>query len=135
MNISSEALDTMARTLYGEVRGEGWEGKVAVAWVIRHRAEKPGWWGTDITSVCKAKQQFSCWNKNDPNLPKLTSVTIAHPAFRECLAAAAAVLSNNIPDPVKGATHYHTKGVAPAWSKGLTPIKEVGYHMFFNNVP
>ena len=49
--------------------------------------------------------------------------------------ALTALLSNNIPDPVKGATHYHTKGVVPAWSKGLTPIREIGYHLFFNNVP
>jgi len=135
MIYTPEALDIMARTLYGEVRGETWEGKVAVAWVIRHRVDRPGWWGNDIISVCRAKQQFSCWNKNDPNLPKLTSVTIAHPAFRECLAATAAVLSNNIPDPIKGSTHYHTRGVIPIWSKGLIPVKEIGSHLFFNNVP
>ncbi len=134
-------LDIMARTLYGEARGESWEGKVAVAWTIINRVRsdlghdgKPDWWGEGIINVCKKSGQYSCWNKNDPNLPKLLSVTVKHPVFRECLAAAAAVLSDNAPDPTKGSTHYHTTAIRPYWANGNVPTVEIGSHLFYNTV-
>ena len=37
-------LDILARTLYGEARGEGTEGMEAVANVIMNRYRKPKWY-------------------------------------------------------------------------------------------
>ena len=50
------ALDTLARTLWGEARGEGRAGMQAVANVIRNRAARPGWWGR---SVVQPKRLFA----------------------------------------------------------------------------
>ena len=58
---ATDPLRAMAATVWGEARGEPFEGKVAVAWVIINRSRKPGWWGEDIRSVCSARWQFSCW--------------------------------------------------------------------------
>ncbi|MGG6879769.1 UNVERIFIED_CONTAM: cell wall hydrolase, partial [Pseudomonas aeruginosa] len=38
MSISPSALDTLTKTIWGEARGEGREGMIAVAWVILNRA-------------------------------------------------------------------------------------------------
>ena len=133
--------DIFARTLWGEVRGESHAGKIAVAWVIRNRMEidlgndgKPDWWGEGIAGVCKKQGQFSCWNKGDVNLPKLRAVTIADPAFRECMAVVDEVLAGRVPDPTKGSTHYHTTAVRPSWIKGVKPVVKIGAHLFYNNV-
>lgn len=69
MNISPSALDTLTKTIWGEARGEGREGMIAVAWVILNRASIGGWWGNSIETVCLKPWQFSCWNANDPNAP------------------------------------------------------------------
>jgi Cell Wall Hydrolase len=42
-------------------------------------------------------------------------------AFRQCLAAAAAVLADLVPDPTHGATHYHAPHVHPSWARGHAP--------------
>lgn len=138
--ISPRDLELLARTIYGEARGEAWEGKIAVAWVIRNRVEvdlhgdgKPDWWGEGYAQVCLTPYQFSCWNKNDPNLPKLLGVTVEDPYFRVCLAAAAAVVSNLVPDPTKGARHYKTTTLAwPAsWGPQRIPLARIGSHSFY----
>ena len=37
MNASEKDRDILARTLWGEARGEGLDGQIAVAWTIRNR--------------------------------------------------------------------------------------------------
>ncbi len=71
-------IDVLARTIWGEARGEGIAGQIAVGWCIRNRVEmdlhndgRPDWWGEGYEGVCRAPWQFSCWNKNDPNFPYL----------------------------------------------------------------
>ena len=77
--MSEQDVDVLARTIWGEARGEGFAGQVAVGWAIRNRVEadlgndgKPDWWGEGYVGVCKAPWQFSCWNKNDPFPPSAT---------------------------------------------------------------
>lgn len=48
MAVSEKDRDILARTLYGESRGEGLAGQIAVAWTIRNRVEDgrvKSWWG------------------------------------------------------------------------------------------
>lgn len=127
-------LDTMARTVYGEARGESDVGKAAVAWVIKNRAVKPGWWGKDIASVCLKRSQFSCWNADDPNASKCAAVDESNDALRHIKAICQAVLDGSIPDPTNGATHYHTKQVAPPWAATALPCAVIGNHLFYKGV-
>ena len=129
--MTSDDLSIMARTIWGEARGEPLTGKIAVAWVIKNRADHPGWWGKDIKGVCQAPYQFSAWLPDDPNRPKLLAVTVEDESFRECLYAVAAVLGGFSKDPTKGATHYHTAGISPKWAAGKTPNVKIGAHLFF----
>lgn len=124
-------LDTMARTLWGEARGESLEGKIGVAWVIKNRADNPKWWGHGISEVCKAPWQFSCWLEKDPNRQKLLAVTPKDEMFRECLMVTAGVLSGNIPDPTSGANHYHAKSILPNWASGKEPTARLHNHLFY----
>lgn len=78
---TDQEIDVMARTLWGEARGESHTGIVAVAWVILNRARadigadgKPDWWGEGIIGVCCKPWQFSCWNENDPNRAKMIAL-------------------------------------------------------------
>ena len=82
--------DVLARTIWGEARGEGLEGMRAVANVILNRVKiaelKNGfWWGSNIIQVCQKPYQFSCWNRSDPNFKKLQAVDEADIYFASAL--------------------------------------------------
>lgn len=126
-------LDATVRTIYGEARGEPIEGKIAVAWVIRNRADHGGWWGATPQDVCHKAFQFSCWNKNDPNSAKLLLLSDEDPAYLAIRKIAQAVLDKTIPDPTHGATHYKVHGTKASWDaavKDQTPLI-IGHHEFF----
>lgn len=128
-------LDLMARTVYGEARGEPDEGWTAVAWVIRNRAAKGGWWGDTPAHVCLCRKQFSCWNKLDPNRQVIADLTIHHPSYRKALSIAAEVMdAPDDADPIKGATHYHADTVAPGWAAGTEPCAVIGRHRFYKSI-
>ena len=130
-------LDTLARTIFGEARGEPFLGQRAVAHVVLNRL-RAGRYGRSIDGVCRRPWQFSCWNKGDPNLERLLNVSPWDWRFAGCQAAAWVVLSGNSEDPTAGATHYCTRQLfndaPPKWARGLTPCAELGAHVVFNNV-
>jgi spore germination cell wall hydrolase CwlJ-like protein len=48
MPITEKDRDILARTLWGEARGEGTAGQIAVAWTIHNRVfdgKTNSWWG------------------------------------------------------------------------------------------
>ncbi|MCK6454851.1 MAG: cell wall hydrolase [Alphaproteobacteria bacterium] len=137
---SDAARDRLARTIWGEARGEGFRGKLAVGWVARNRAEHPRWWGRDLEAVLLKPAQFSCWNADDPNAAKCLRVGPDDRAFVDCLAAAHAVIEGTIADPTDadgagGADHYHVAGLVPAWSQGRAPLVAIGRHVFYRIRP
>jgi len=134
---SFDDLDVMARTVYGEARGEIPAGQVAVAWCIRNRAEidlghdgKPDWWGEGIGGVCLKPYQFSCWLPDDPMFPKIKAARAVQLAG--CLQACFSVLVGEAPDPTGGATHYYADRIpTPKWAVAKTPVAVIGAHRFF----
>ena len=132
MTYTSEDWDTLARTIFGEARSEPFQGQVAVAWVVRNRADHPTWWGSTVRDVCRRPYQFSCWNENDPNLPKLQAATSADPHFLRALGIAALVIQRDLYDPTNGATHYVADYIdPPEWSAQMVPVVTIGHHKFF----
>lgn len=132
--------DIAGRTLFGEARGEPFLAQVAVAWVIRNRAERPSWWGRDIQGVCLKDKQFSCWNDSDPNRERITTVTQDESRFRLCLGIVALVLSDDLSDPTDGATHYYTTAKPPwsnvwppVWAHSLKFTRIIGAHQFLRD--
>ena len=132
-------IDVLARTIYGEARGEPVRGKEAVACVILNRvrrAKRRGgyWWGGDLIEVCHKPWQFSCWNEDDPNLEKLLKVDAGNTVFKTCKRVARRALGGALKDPTDGSTHYHAIGAEPPWARGREIAATIGRHVFYNNV-
>lgn len=135
---AAKEIDILARTLWGEARGEGQKGLEAVAAVVINRVnyakQQPlgnFWWGNSIIRVCQKPLQFSCWNSNDPSLQKLRIVKIDDPNFAMALRIARWAQAGALPDPTNGADHYHALYVAPKWASGQTPTAVIGRHVFY----
>lgn len=141
-------LDTLARTIEGEASREPYCGKVAVAWVIKTRANKalayklrtskphPLFGDGSIRTACVMPSQFSCWLVTDPNRQRILNAKTGALSRTGALQAAFAVLAGEEPDPTAAADHYYNPATAsPPWANGLTPCAVIGNHRFFNDVP
>lgn len=135
-------LDIMAKTLYAEARGEPEEGMLAVGWVIRNRAERSGYAGSlvgsngAVSAVCLAPWQFSCWNKDDPNYPKLEALTEDEYSDEHDLASD--VLDGVSADPTNGADCYYAPagmpgGMAPPWAASMRFCGKFGTQLFYDS--
>ena len=129
-------IDTLARTIWGESRGEGMEGMAAVACVIMNRvriakAKGEYWWGNSIIQICQKPYQFSCWNKDDPNYLVLLAVDTRNLEFATALRIARRAMAGALADKTNGATHYHAAGMSPYWIKGFRPCAVIGRHIFY----
>ena len=123
-------LDTLARTLHGEVRGEPEAGAIAVCHVVRNRAIRKG---TNAATECLRPWQFSCWNANDPNRKVITALRSDSEDYRHwCRIAEKAW---QMPDTTGGALHYFNPSIAaPAWRNEGRETLRVGGHVFRTGV-
>ncbi len=124
--------ELLARLIYGEARGEGVEGMVAVAQVAMNRAKRPSWWGKTLREVILKPYQFSCFNGD--YVSRL--VTPREKAWLNCLQVAVWILDQHDDDDdthgsTHGATHYHAVGITPHWAASLTKTVQIGSHLFY----
>lgn len=129
-------VDVLARTLWGEARGEGDKGMEAVACVILNRVkvtQERGkfWWGENIIQVCQKPYQFSCWNRADANFRKLQAVDERDIYYATALRIARRAVAQVLGDITNGATHYHEQSIMPYWAKGESPCAKIGRHVFY----
>lgn len=130
------ATDILARTIWGEARGERLAGKEAVANVIMNRARLSKargkfWWGNDVIGICTAYRQFSCWNENDPNYQKILAVGSDNKIFAMCRRIARRAMQGFLEDNTFGADHYHAASITPAWTEDRLPTAQIGNHIFY----
>lgn len=153
MNVALQAgdLDAAARTVWGEARGEGYVGMIAVAAVIANRVKQarayvekngkphPLFGDGSVRDCCQRPMQFSCWNEGDPNLPKLKAVTTADETFCWALYVTLGIFLGHQLDPTQGATHYVTDFLydkAGWWRDMLRTTREsFGGHVFLKEKP
>ena len=123
----------LALCIWREARGEIRDAKLGVAWSIRNRVERGGWWGNTWATVILKPYQYSSFNANDPNACKLPSPT--DPSWLECLDVANQVFdSPNVPDPTGGATSYFDKSLdnnPPSWAAELIHTWDLGNLHFY----
>ncbi len=126
----------LAKTLWGEARGEGEAGQIAVAAVIlnRLRQNKVQRFGGTIAEVCQKPLQFSCWNVDDPNLGKMNNLTTSDRDYAACLNVARRAIAGELVDPTNSSDHYHHTNITASWSNGHTPAKTIGHHNFYNDI-
>lgn len=135
----SQDIDILARTIFGEARGEykrpdgGIAALIAIANVVMNRLKQGGWFGSSIVEVCLKPWQFSCWNKNDPNLSLIKEVSVSNPIFKLCHTIAEEVSYQRWPDLTEGCDHYFSTSLveSPSWSVGKKPKLRVGRHLFY----
>jgi len=133
-------IDIMARTIWGEARGEGLKGMEAVGCVIinRYKTSKikgKFWWGNNISEICKAPYQFACWNKKDANYEKIINITTNDKLFATAKRIASKLirLDNNY-DITNCADHYHTISIRPNWIDVDKVVANIGNHIFYKLV-
>ncbi len=138
------ALEAMALTIYGEARGEKWDGKLAVGYVILNRSRL---WKQSIKEVCYAKNQFSCYLSSDPNYEILLNIAKDFNAnlpnnkqLQLCRTCAEMVSSGPTESIIGDATFYKVIGTKNKWfdrqiEKGeLVKVCEIGNHEFHKEV-
>jgi N-acetylmuramoyl-L-alanine amidase len=135
-------VQLMALTIYGEARGEKYEGKVAVGSVILERVEHRDWDGKTIHEVCLMPYQFSCFLPGDKNFKALkliaddwdNKIKQSQP-LRECLNITGLLLSQSInrtPEIAKyHATQYKTINCNAPWAKKMKLVVTIGNHEFY----
>jgi spore germination cell wall hydrolase CwlJ-like protein len=138
---TTQDVDIMARTIYGEARGEyfradgGISSLVCVGNVICNRAKSPKRYGDGMIKVCQKPFQFSCWNPRDPNYVIITRIKRHEDKiFNLCYEVSRNILQGRWPDLTEGANHYHAAWmkVYPAWALGHKPTKRMGQHLFYH---
>jgi spore germination cell wall hydrolase CwlJ-like protein/8-oxo-dGTP pyrophosphatase MutT (NUDIX family) len=124
-------------TIWGEARGEGYQGMQAVMNVIMNRAK--GNFQT-ARNVVLSPKQFSIWN--DISNPEQYSVNLAKKAasnalkddksYKQALHIVHQAMTGNLKDITDGATFYFNPKLAqPKWAKKLRFIKKIGNHDFY----
>src|SRR3989304_10607031 len=104
--IEQQPQEVILRCLmWGEARGEGPVGMLAVAHVILNRKQrKPS---RPLMEIMLQAWQFSCFNEQDPNRDRLLVAHIEEPqAWARGEAVATLIEGGWTRDPTNGATHY-----------------------------
>ena len=131
MTDKEKEIDLLARTIYGESRGEGVEGMQAVANVIMNRVNAGKWYGRTVSEVVLKPYAFSCWNANDPNYSLIKTVNTSNGGFRLAKEIATTAYDGKLADLTGGATHYHAAGIFPYWAGSMQKTTIIGNHIFY----
>jgi N-acetylmuramoyl-L-alanine amidase len=144
--LSLTPAQLLALTGYGEAGKEGDAGIVAVMNVVKNRTREGKYKDVEILSltgspyhaVILKKAQFSMYNLTDPvrekveRFAELWANTISGNSYvKNCYQLAQKVISGEIKDNTKGATHYHAASVSPSWAKTIPYIGQIGNHIFY----
>lgn len=131
------AIDTLARTVWGEAFPDSVRGKEAVAAVVLNRVARARarfgceWWGGTVVEACLAPEQFRCWRGSPVARSSLMRVRSTDRVFVICRRIAARAVRGALIDPTHGATHYHQLGETPWWSEEHTPTVVIGRRKFY----
>lgn len=108
--------ELVARVVAAEARGEGYEGQMAVAQVIRDRANL---WGKTPTEIVTANLQFAKPYQGEVD--------------EQIYAAVDAVFSGEDYFD-RNVTHFHADYISPYWADENTYVGTVGHHKFYSKV-
>lgn len=101
-----------------------------------NRAAHPGWWGKTPIEICLKPWQFSCWNENDPNRPKILALDPSDSDYAIALGLAKKALNGSLPDITGGADSYYDQAIdAPDWASSATYTATIAGQLFFRTEP
>ncbi|HEX3675487.1 MAG TPA: cell wall hydrolase [Rhizomicrobium sp.] len=110
-------VDTLARVIYGEARGQSAAAQQGVVSVVLNRTNTFGYsFGQlgGISGVCKQPLQFTCMSAQygGSNYTATMAVQAGDPIFNACLALAQSAIAGNVPDNTGGATYYYDTSIS-----------------------
>ncbi|MCB6178712.1 cell wall hydrolase [Rhodobacter sp. Har01] len=123
-----ESWQCLTEAIYFEARGETLKGQFAVAEVILNRVDS-GLYPASVCGVVRQRGggacQFSYVCDGSPD-------KMRERGAREIAARIARVMLDGAPRALtEGATHFHTRGVRPSWSKRFAHTASIGAHLFY----
>lgn len=132
---TEDDLKWLTLNIYFEARNDTMAGKIAVGQAVMHRVEHADFPNT-ITEVVQHARlpglhrcQFSWYCdglRDEPNLQN----RFEEEAWQESIVAARIVAEGMFANYI-ASTHYHSIHVDPDWADGLTFIRQVGLHRFY----
>lgn len=138
-------IEILGLTLIGEARGEPIEGQIATGCVVRNRLHHNPTKYRDYADVCLEREQFSCWNANDPNYTVLIELVqkitnhqlVSDMYYRQCMWVSSGIINWQIADITNGARFYLTKSLydspqRPTWADKILTASTYGKQIFFN---
>lgn len=135
---NDKEMSLLTRVVYGEARGETPEDQANIVHSILNRAaDKKRRYGGTISDILLKPNAYSCLNPNDPNYPKLLSLSKDSPEYKKIKSIVERTITarmNGEPDPTMGATHYHTRDVNPKWNTAASKMISLGSHKFWVGV-
>lgn len=120
--LTKNDINLMAAVVYGESKGEPYDGKVAVASVILNRVINPQF-PNSVKGVITQKNAFSCVING--NIP-LTKDSACYKAVYDAISGY---------DPTNNSCFFYNPKIATCnWMKNVrkTNQKQIGQHVFFN---
>lgn len=120
-------------TIAQEARSESFNGKLAVAEVIRNRRDNKYFSDGTVRGTVLFPLQFSGWNTYDKNRIICAGLKTHDPITIDCLNAWNKAISENT-NLVNGAVLYYAKYIdPPAWSLSskVEHVAAIGAHIFF----
>jgi spore germination cell wall hydrolase CwlJ-like protein len=130
------ASDVLALTLWGEAAGRPVRAIEGVASVVMTRVRLAAGAGGEthlgrgVAGVCRAPFQFACWHPGHPRHRALAELP-ADADLGACARIAARAMAGALPDPTRGATHYHPEEVLPRWALGRVASASLGGLVFY----
>lgn len=124
-------VEWSARIAWGEARGEPDGGMQAVINVMVNRRADPRY-PNSLAAVARQYRQFTAYNENDPNRPKLEAVAEDDPEFQRAKRLALYAELGILWDITDGATHYHSDTIdRPAYLTNSDITATIGNHVFY----
>jgi len=125
--IDDPEVQCLAENLFHEARGEGVEGKEAVAFVTINRVKHHNY-GDAVCEVVHEPYQFS-WTHQGMELN--LDNPIERRSWEQSQQIALEVLNGERINDMIGITHYHATHVSPNWGK--IQVARVGNHIFYSS--
>ena len=125
-------VDILARVIWGEAEGEGYDGMQAVGNVIMNRVDVDSKYNTDAEGIVMAKSQFS--SVDDPvRFEAMMNLTNDNPEYIQALEISKKLLTGEMKDITGGATHFYNPNTANMeldWIKQYPVVTTIGKHTF-----
>lgn len=136
----------LALVAYGEARGEGAEGMMAVLNVVNNRTADRIFYDSEIYNATKSayhavilkEKQFSVFNFGDSNRPILVSLAekfdqalLSNFVLRQAYQLAQMLLNQILTDNTGGSVYYHASNIIPYWASSFIKVGQIGSHLFY----